>query len=90
MAYWKIKSIPFLIITEESLDKQLALNLELINEYHNIKNAYDDFSIIKHLLSNKLLITDLTQTLNLKQLIKDNQKLLQVFKQQGELTDGRT
>jgi len=79
--YWKLKKIPFKVITEDSIDKQLALNLAFINEYHDIKSVHDDFSIVKHLLSNKLLETDLSRPINLKQLMWDNQTLLQKYKQ---------
>ena len=90
MSYWKMKNIPFLIITEDSIDKQMALNLELINEYHNIENVHDEFSLMKYLLSNKMIVSDLSQALNLQQLIKENQSMLQSFIQKEELYIGRT
>lgn len=83
--YWKNKNVEYQIFTKDDLDFTYANNIRVVVQYYNIpKNMLDDITIVKHLISRKIITVDLFQKgINYKELSEKYGKEIELWKKQN-------
>lgn len=68
--YWKHKNVEFIMVSNEDINPIAAINIELISEYFDINNVFDEASMLKHRIANKEIEVDINKPIDFKSLLK--------------------
>lgn len=71
MEYWKRKGIRWGMLFKEDLDVQMIRNIMDAVTCYEASRVHDEFSLIRHLIANKLIIVDMGKPIEYVRILKE-------------------
>lgn len=67
--YWETHGVPFRLLTKEEMNQAMADNIRNVVAFYDAEYLPDEISLLKKLISRKLISVDMTKPLNFRDLL---------------------